>query len=96
MRLRRTTPDSSDDGDGSDTESFLDTEDERAETGADTDPTDADTDVDGRDDIEGGDEAESSVDREKGYPPHDRLFAASRLRAQLRRPCTLLPSPRHS
>ncbi len=48
MRRRR-TPNSSDNSDGSDSESCFDAEDEVDETDSDTNPTDFDTDVEGRD-----------------------------------------------
>jgi len=71
MRRRRTIPGSSDDSDGSDTESCFDTDDDQWDTDADTDPTDIDTDVDGGDDIEGGDEADQAwiAGEDNAYPP---------------------------
>src|SRR5579859_7295653 len=66
MRRRQTTSNSSsDDSDGSDSESCFDTEDGVGETGSDTHPTDVDTD------IEGGDEADISwiTKEDKDFPP---------------------------
>jgi hypothetical protein len=69
---RQTRPDSADDSDGSENNSWFDVERNVGETDSDTNPTDVDTD------IEGGDEADISWITEEDKGPPARVLSYSR------------------